>query len=97
MLARLAARAGAGGIVGVNIGANRDCADRAGDYVRLIETFAPVASYFTVNVSSPNTPGLRDLQQAEALDDLLARVLEARERVRRAPGRRRCCSRSRPT
>ena len=68
----------------------------AGDYVRLIEAFAPVASYFTVNVSSPNTPGLRDLQQAKALDELLARVLDARERVRRAPGRRRCCSRSRP-
>jgi dihydroorotate dehydrogenase len=81
-LKRLAARADEGGIVGVNIGANRDSADRSGDYVRLIETFAAVASYFTVNVSSPNTPGLRDLQQAKALDDLLARVLDARERVR---------------
>ncbi len=80
-LARLAARANEGGIVGVNIGANRDSADRAEDYVRLIETFAAVASYFTVNVSSPNTPGLRDLQQAAALDDLLARVIEARDRV----------------
>ena len=82
VLARLAARADAGGIVGVNVGANRDTADRAADYVRLIETFAPVASYFTVNVSSPNTPGLRDLQQASALDELLGRVIEARERVR---------------
>jgi dihydroorotate dehydrogenase len=81
-LARLSARARAGGIVGVNIGANKDSADRAEDYVRLVETFAAVASYFTVNVSSPNTPGLRDLQQAAALDDLLARVMEARERVR---------------
>jgi len=81
VLARLAARANLGGIVGVNIGANRDSADRSGDYVRLVETFAAVASYFTVNVSSPNTPGLRDLQQAKALDDLLARVLGARERV----------------
>ena len=71
-----------GGVVGVNIGANRDSADRSGDYVRLVETFAAVASYFTVNVSSPNTPGLRDLQQAKALDDLLARVLDARERMR---------------
>jgi len=86
VLARLAARADAGGIVGVNVGANRDSADRAEDYVRLIETFAPVASYFTVNVSSPNTPGLRDLQQAEALDDLLARVIDARERVRPRAG-----------
>jgi dihydroorotate dehydrogenase len=81
VLARLAARADEGGIVGVNIGANRDSVDRAEDYVRLIETFAAVTSYFTVNVSSPNTPGLRDLQQAEALDDLLARVIDARERV----------------
>jgi len=86
VLARLAARSRAGGIVGVNIGANRDSADRAEDYVRLIETFAPVASYFTVNVSSPNTPGLRDLQQAKALDDLLARVVAARDQVRLRAG-----------
>jgi len=71
VLRRLAARAHLGGIVGVNVGANKDSADRVADYVRLIETFAPVASYFTVNVSSPNTPGLRNLQQAAALDDLL--------------------------
>jgi dihydroorotate dehydrogenase len=83
---RLAARRNAGGIVGVNIGANRDSTDRAEDYARLIETFSAVASYFTVNVSSPNTPGLRDLQQAKVLDDLLARVIEARERVRPRAG-----------
>lgn len=83
VLARLAARAraGGGGIVGVNVGPNRDAADRVGDYVRLIEMFAPVASYFTINVSSPNTPGLRDLQRVQVLDDLLARALEARERA----------------
>ncbi len=86
VLARLAARGNAGGIVGVNIGANRDSPDRTQDYVRLVETLAPVASYFTVNVSSPNTPGLRDLQQAGALDDLLARVIDARERVRQRAG-----------
>jgi dihydroorotate dehydrogenase len=86
VLARLATRAKLGGVVGVNIGANRDSADRAEDYVRLIETFSAVASYFTVNVSSPNTPGLRDLQEAKALDDLLARVVEARERVRTRSG-----------
>ena len=86
VLRRLAARAHQGGIVGVNVGANKDSADRAADYVRLIETFAPVASYFTVNVSSPNTPGLRNLQQAAALDDLLARVIDARERVRQNAG-----------
>ena len=83
---RLARRRNAAGIVGVNIGANRDSTDRAEDYARLIETFAGVASYFTVNVSSPNTPGLRDLQQAIALDDLLGRVLEARERIRARAG-----------
>ena len=86
VLRRLAARAHLGGIVGVNIGANKDSPDRTADYVTLIETFAPVASYFTVNVSSPNTPGLRNLQQAAALDDLLARVIDARERVREKAG-----------
>jgi dihydroorotate dehydrogenase len=86
VLRRLAARARLGGIVGVNIGANKDAVDRTADYVRLIELFAPVASYFTVNVSSPNTPGLRNLQQAAALDDLLARVVDARERVRKNAG-----------
>jgi dihydroorotate dehydrogenase len=85
-LARLADRASRGGIVGVNVGANKDTEDRIEDYVRLVETFAPVASYFTVNVSSPNTPGLRDLQHASALDELLSRVLEARERARRRSG-----------
>ena len=86
VLRRLAARAHFGGIVGVNVGANKDSTDRAADYVKLIETFAPVASYFTVNVSSPNTPGLRNLQQAAALDDLLAKVIDARERVRQNAG-----------
>jgi dihydroorotate dehydrogenase len=86
VLRRLAARAQHGGIVGVNVGANKDSVDRVDDYVRLIETFAPVASYFTVNVSSPNTPGLRNLQQASELDELLARVIDARERVQKHAG-----------
>jgi dihydroorotate dehydrogenase len=86
VLRRLAGRAHLPGIVGVNVGANKDSPDRTADYVTLIETFAPVASYFTVNVSSPNTPGLRNLQQASALDDLLARVIDARERVRKNAG-----------
>jgi dihydroorotate dehydrogenase len=86
VLRRLAARAHLGGIVGVNVGANKDSPDRVADYVKLIEMFAPVASYFTVNVSSPNTPGLRDLQAAAALDDLLAKVIDARERVREKAG-----------
>ena len=78
VLGHLMARRERGGIVGVNLGANKNSADRTADYVTLIEAFAQVASYFTVNISSPNTPGLRNLQQASALDDLLARVVEAR-------------------
>jgi dihydroorotate dehydrogenase len=76
-LARLRARKPAG-IVGVNIGANKDTADRAADYVLGLQTFYDVASYFTVNISSPNTPGLRDLQAPAALDELLGRVMAAR-------------------
>ncbi|PWB90781.1 dihydroorotate dehydrogenase (quinone) [Methylocystis sp. MitZ-2018] len=75
-LARLSKRAQRG-IVGVNIGANKDAGDRVADYVAGVSAFADVASYFTINVSSPNTPGLRDLQEPEALSDLLARVIEA--------------------
>jgi dihydroorotate dehydrogenase len=74
-----------GGIVGVNLGANKDSDDRIADYVAGIDALADVASYFTINVSSPNTPGLRDLQQAAALAELLSRVLDARDR---AAGRR---------
>ena len=66
------------GIVGINLGAGRDSADRIGDYVTGIQRMAPVASYFTINISSPNTPGLRDLQAPEALDALLVRVQDAR-------------------
>lgn len=78
---RLAARAHYGGVVGVNIGPNRDSQDRTADYVQLVETFAPVVSYITINVSSPNTPGLRNLQEAKSLDDLMARVIAVRDRV----------------
>jgi dihydroorotate dehydrogenase len=81
-----AAEWGGGGIVGINIGANKDAADRIVDYVGLIERFAPVASYVTINISSPNTPGLRNMQQAAVLDDLLSRVIDARERVARSAG-----------
>jgi dihydroorotate dehydrogenase len=77
---RLAARS-AQGIVGINIGANKDTADRAADYVAGIAALAPHADFLTVNISSPNTPGLRNLQQASALDDVLARAIEARERA----------------
>lgn len=77
--ARLAARAQRAGIVGVNLGANKDSEDKAADYVAGVAAFADVASYFTINVSSPNTPGLRDLQARDTLDNLLARVIEARD------------------
>ena len=86
-LARLAART-AGGIVGVNVGANKDSEDKAADYALGIRAFAGVASYFTLNVSSPNTPGLRDLQKKEALDDLVARAVEARDEAGRLHPRR---------
>ena len=88
-LTRLEARKGKAGIVGVNIGANKDSADRPGDYAQGIETFSAVASYFTVNISSPNTPGLRDLQAPAALDELLSRVMEARARTVSQGGPRR--------
>jgi dihydroorotate dehydrogenase len=77
-LSRLERRAKQG-IVGVNVGANKDSGDRTGDYVAGISTFYDVASYFTVNISSPNTPGLRDLQAPAALDELLGRVMVTRE------------------
>lgn len=73
------------GIVGVNIGAGRDSEDRIADYVEGITRMAPVASYVTINISSPNTPGLRDLQAPEALDALLKRVQEARAALPRKP------------
>ncbi len=77
-LKRLAARK-PNGVVGINIGANKDSEDRTGDYVEGIARFYRLASYFTVNVSSPNTPGLRNLQAKAALDDLLGRVIAARD------------------
>ncbi|WP_336487132.1 quinone-dependent dihydroorotate dehydrogenase [Methylobacterium nigriterrae] len=78
---RLAARAGRPGIVGVNIGANKDSADRLADYAACTRALAPLVGFVTVNVSSPNTPGLRDLQGEAFLDELLARVIEARDAV----------------
>ncbi len=85
---KLLRRGAHSGIVGVNIGANKDAADRVADYVAGIEAFADLADYFTVNVSSPNTPGLRNLQQADALDDLLARVIYARDALAQSLPRR---------
>jgi dihydroorotate dehydrogenase len=74
---RLAARRGRSGIVGVNLGANKESADRTADYAILAARFAPLVDFLTINVSSPNTPGLRDLQGEAALDDLVARTTEA--------------------
>ena len=85
---RLASRANAPGVVGINIGANKDTVDRTADYVACIAALAPRVTFLTVNVSSPNTPGLRNLQQAAALDELLARVIDARERASEAAPRR---------
>jgi dihydroorotate dehydrogenase len=76
---------GDGGVVGVNLGAGRDSQDRIGDYASGVRHMAEVASYFTVNISSPNTPGLRDLQAPAALDALLKRVQEARAATGRKP------------
>jgi dihydroorotate dehydrogenase len=77
---RLAQRRGRPGIVGVNIGTNKDSVDRIADYVLCIQRLCGLADFLTINVSSPNTPGLRDLQGEAFLDDLLARSIEARNK-----------------
>jgi dihydroorotate dehydrogenase len=74
---RLAARPRRG-VVGINIGANKDSADRIGDYAQMTRLMARLATYLAVNISSPNTPGLRALQDESALAELLDAVLEAR-------------------
>lgn len=66
------------GVLGINVGANKDAADRVADYVAGVRAAAPLADYVTINISSPNTPGLRDLQQGAALDELLAACMAAR-------------------
>jgi dihydroorotate dehydrogenase len=75
--ARLAARQRTG-MVGVNIGANKDASDRIADYAAGVRTMGDVADYLTINISSPNTPGLRELQDAGALGELLSAVRAAR-------------------
>lgn len=80
--ARLAARRRHPGRIGVNIGANKDSTDRLADYVACTTALAPLVDFVTVNVSSPNTPGLRDLQGEAFLDELLARVVAARDAAR---------------
>ncbi len=66
------------GVLGINLGANKDSPDRVADYALMARAMAPYASYLAVNVSSPNTPGLRSLQDESALGELLDAVLEAR-------------------
>ncbi|MGQ7830410.1 quinone-dependent dihydroorotate dehydrogenase [Altererythrobacter sp. Z27] len=78
-LERLARRKGRPGVLGINIGANKDSADRIADYALMTRLMAPHASYLAVNISSPNTPGLRALQDEAALTALLDAVLAARD------------------
>jgi dihydroorotate dehydrogenase len=76
------------GIVGANVGANKDSADRIADYELGVRCVLPLAAYVTINVSSPNTPGLRRLQEKGALDELLARVCTVRREASDLHGRR---------
>ena len=69
------------GVIGANIGANKEADDRIGDYVTGLTRLWGLASYFTINISSPNTPGLRALQTRAALEELLGRLAEARDRL----------------
>lgn len=75
---RFAAARGGGRIIGVNIGANKDAVDRIADYAVGVQQMAGVASYLTINISSPNTPGLRNLQSGDALDALLDGISAAK-------------------
>lgn len=85
---RLAARDPAAGLVGANVGANKDSADRAADYVTGMQAIWRHADYITLNISSPNTPGLRGLQDKGALEDLLGRCGEAGQALEAEIGRR---------
>ena len=69
---------GPNAVVGANLGANKETEDKAADYVAGLRRLAGLSDYFTINISSPNTPGLRDLQHGAALDELLAACTEAR-------------------
>lgn len=69
------------GVVGANVGRNRNTENAAGDYAISVETLAPHVDYLAINISSPNTPGLRDLHGRAALEELLGQALEARDRA----------------
>src|SRR3546814_5163327 len=77
-IARLERHGPQSGLTGINIGANKDAADRIADYASGVRNMAPLADYLTINISSPNTPGLRALQDKGALDALLAAVMVER-------------------
>jgi dihydroorotate dehydrogenase len=85
--ARLARRR-SGGVVGANVGANKESADRVADYVTGMSALWPHCAYVTANISSPNTPGLRGLQERGALEELLGRLDEARAKLVAQHGRR---------
>ncbi|MCK4938949.1 MAG: quinone-dependent dihydroorotate dehydrogenase, partial [Rhodospirillaceae bacterium] len=78
---RISARTSGGGIVGVNLGKNKDSSDAAADYETGATVFSPLADFLVINISSPNTPGLRALQGPEPLKELLSRTLAARDSV----------------
>ena len=82
---RIASMRREGRVIGLNIGANKDSTDRIADYVSGVRTMAPLADYLTINISSPNTPGLRTLQGREALNELLRAVTAARSADVAAP------------
>jgi len=83
---RLKTRQGKGGVVGANIGANKDASDRIEDYATGLTRLWGLSDYFTANISSPNTPGLRALQTKAALEELLGRISETREAMKVASG-----------
>lgn len=84
--AKLQARRGKPGVVGANVGANKDSQNRIKDYITGIQRVWPFAAYVTMNISSPNTPGLRGLQERGALQELLGQMVQARQALERAHG-----------
>ncbi len=84
--ARLKARRGKAGIVGANLGANKNSDDRINDYLIGLERLWGIPDYFTINISSPNTPGLRALQGADEMDELLGRIAQTRTELSKSNG-----------
>lgn len=83
---RLRARKGRGGLVGANLGANKDSEDRIADYVTGLARLWGQCDYFTINISSPNTPGLRNLQGSTEMEELLGRLSETRQKLTEGGG-----------